>query len=68
MTREQQIRQAVIEHLRKTGSIPNWKTVGTTYEEGHPVFDAMIADGTLVWTVQVSPKGRKMNVLRLGNV
>lgn len=59
-----EIRQAIISHLRKTGSCPNYDTVGG-YDAAKPVFDAMRADGTLVWTKQRSPKGRNMTVVRL---
>jgi hypothetical protein len=67
MNNEQTIRAAFIAYIRKHNRCPNWSTIGTTYSEGNPVFEAMLADGTLVRRIQISPKGRRMEVIRLGD-
>jgi hypothetical protein len=61
-----EIRTAIIAYINKNGRCPNYATIGTDYDAGKPVFDAMLADGTLVWETSISPKGRKMQVIRLG--
>lgn len=58
------IRQQIVAHIEKTGRCPNYETVGG-YDAAKPVFDEMLADGTLVGEIQVSPKGRKISVIRL---
>lgn len=64
--REIEIRKAYVAHLRKTGRCPTFATIGTTWTEGQPIWEAMIADGTLQQVVEISPKGRRMTVTRLG--
>jgi hypothetical protein len=57
-----EVREAIINHIKKTGRCPNYKSVGG-WEISRPVFDAMIADGTLIWEQYKSPKGRNMTRL-----
>ena len=64
--RENELREKIIAHLRKTSRCPDYKTVGSDYFEANPVFAAMFADGTLVRVDRLSPKGRRMSVVQLG--
>jgi hypothetical protein len=68
MSREQEIRQAIIAHIQKKGSCPAFESVGTDWTEGNPIFEAMLAEGVLVETIRMSPKGRRMTVIRLGEI
>ena len=60
-----EVREAIIKHFEKTGRCPDYKSVGG-YDASYPVFEAMIADGSLVLEDYKSPKGRNMTRLTLG--
>lgn len=64
-TRQTEIAAKIVEHIKTTGQCPTFKSVGTDYVEGQPVFDALFASGTLVKEIRVSPTGRKMKVVRV---
>ena len=59
-----EIRAAIIAHFRKTGRCPNYPTVGG-YDAAYPVFEAMKAEGALVWATRLSKTGKRMNYLVL---
>lgn len=66
ITNEAQIRQNIINHIKRHNRAPSYfSVVGCDWETGKPILDAMIDDGTLVWEERISKKGRKSSVLRL---
>lgn len=62
---EQQIREAIVSYIAKNGRCPNFASIGTTWNEANHVFQAMLADGSLIRVTEVSPKGRRIKKIRL---
>jgi hypothetical protein len=66
-TRHNEIAAKIVEYIKTKGRCPNFSSIETDYDEGNPIFEALLADGTLVEETRISPKGRKMTVVRLAN-
>jgi hypothetical protein len=64
--RKTELRNAIVAYIRKHDRCPNFATIGTDWHECQPIFEEMHKDGTLVWDIRISPKGRRMTVIRLG--
>lgn len=57
-------RDKIIEHFTNNpGKLVAWKTIGTTWEEGAPVVEALITEGVLEWRKVESATGRKISKL-----
>ena len=61
MTRHDEIKAAIIDHYRNNfAKGVNFKTLGTDWNEGQPIYDELFAEGTLVEVKLPSKSGKRM--------
>ncbi len=65
MERKAELRNKIIEYIKKHDRCPNYASIGSDYFEAAPIFKSLYEDGTLVEEIKVSPKGRKSKVIRV---
>lgn len=61
MNRTEELKAAILQHYKNNpGVSPHWATLGTTYAEGHPVYDELFNEGKLEWRKVPSKSGKTM--------